>query len=276
LEVAKKADVVVFFGGLNKSGGQDSEGSDRKNMALPYGQDELIAALVKANKNVIVVLISGNAVSMPWVKEVPAIVQGWYCGTETGTALAAVLSGDVNPSGKLPMTFPVALKDNGAHALGAYPGDGVQETYDESIFVGYRWLDKQKIKPLFCFGHGLSYTSFEYGKMKADKAMMTQSDSITVSIPVKNTGNRTGSEVVQLYIRDIKSSLPRPIKELKGFRKITLSPDEEKIVRFVVKSDDLKYYDDKHAGWVAEKGQFEALIGASSSDIRNKISFVLE
>lgn len=276
LEAAKKADVVVFFGGLNKSEGQDSEGSDRKNMALPYGQDELIAALVKANKNVVVVLISGNAVSMPWVKDVPAIVQGWYCGTETGTALAAVLSGDVNPSGKLPMTFPVALKDNGAHALGAYPGNGVQETYDESIFVGYRWLDRQKIKPLFCFGHGLSYTNFEYGKMKMDKTRMTQSDSIIVSIPVRNTGKRIGSEVVQWYIRDIESSLPRPIKELKGFNKITLSPGEERVVHFVVKSDLLKFYDDKQADWIAEKGQFEILVGASSADIRNKISFVLE
>jgi len=274
LKVAKSADIVIFVGGLNKSDYQDSEGHDRKSLGLPYEQDKLITELAKANKNLVFVNISGNAVAMPWVNQVPGIVQGWFLGTEAGNALASVLVGDVNPSGKLTFTFPVKLEDNGAHALGDFPGDK-EVHYNEGIFVGYRWADKQNVKPLFSFGHGLSYTTFEYGKATADKTAMASSDKITFSVKVKNTGKREGSEVVQLYITDVKSSLPRPIKELKGFEKVALKAGEEKTVTFTIDKTALSFFDDKKHDWVAEPGDFEALIGASSADIKSKVKFKL-
>jgi beta-glucosidase len=275
LKVAKDADVVLFIGGLNKSDNQDAEGADRKELGLPYNQDKLISELVKVNKNVVFINISGNAVAMPWVKEVPGIVQGWFLGTEAGTALANVLVGDINPSGKLTFTFPVKLSDNGAHALGEFPG-GDEVTYKESIFVGYRWADKQRAKPLFSFGHGLSYTTFEYGKVTADKKQMTAGDKISFSVKIKNTGSREGSEIVQLYISDLKSSLVRPIKELKGFEKISLKAGEEKTISFTIDKTALSFFDDKKHDWVAEPGAFEAIIGASSTDIKSKVSFSLQ
>jgi beta-glucosidase len=240
-------------------------------------QDQLIAELAKANPNTVVVIISGNAVAMPWVKQVPAIVEAWYSGTEAGNALASILFGDVNPSGKLPFTFPARLEDNGAHALGEHPGDSINVKYNESIFVGYRWADKQKkTKPLFAFGHGLSYTTFAYGKATATKKSLTADETITFTVPVKNTGSREGSEVVQLYIGDKKSALPRPIKELKGFSKVRLAPGEEKMVSFTIDKTDLSYYDDTQNRWVAEPGVFEAFVGASSADIRSTVSFELK
>ena len=275
LKAAKDADVVLFIGGLNKSDHQDAEGADRKELQLPYNQDKLITELVKVNKNIVFVNISGNAVAMPWVKEVPGIVQGWFLGTEAGNALANVLVGDVNPSGKLTFTFPVKLSDNGAHALGEFPG-GDEVTYKEGIFVGYRWTDKQKTKPLFSFGHGLSYTTFGYGKVTADKKQISANDQITFSVKVKNTGNREGSEIVQLYISDLKSSLPRPIKELKGFEKISLKAGEEKTVTFTIDKTALSFFDDKKHEWVAEPGAFEAIVGASSTDIKSKVNFSLQ
>lgn len=274
-KVASEADYVIFIGGLNKNGGQDCEGDDRKELGLPYGQDKLISELAKVNSNLAVVMISGNAVAMPWVKEVPAIVQGWYLGSESGNALASILVGDVNPSGKLPFTFPVKLTDNGAHAMGEYPG-GDTERYNEGIFVGYRHADKQKIAPLFCFGHGLSYTTFEYGKATADSKDMTADGEITFRIKVKNTGSREGSEVVQLYIADLKSYLPRPVKELKGFKKVHLAPGEEREVVFTIDKSALSFFDADLHEWVAEKGAFEAQIGSSSRDIRSKVSFNLK
>ncbi|HMM04843.1 MULTISPECIES: glycoside hydrolase family 3 C-terminal domain-containing protein [unclassified Dysgonomonas] len=274
VKVAKEADVVIFVGGLNKNDGQDCEGNDRSSLGLPYGQDKVIAELAKANKNLVVVNISGNAVAMPWVNEVPAIMQVWYLGTEAGNAIASILVGDANPSGKLPFTFPVKLEDNGAHKLGEYPGNG-EETYNEGIFVGYRWTEKEKIKPLFAFGHGLSYTTFSYGKVVADKKEMTVSDKISFTVNIKNTGNREGSEIVQLYISDLKSSVVRPVKELKGFQKVSLKPGEEKAVTIIIDKAALSFFDaDKH-DWVAESGDFEALIGASSSDIKAKTGFSL-
>lgn len=275
LKAAKDADIVLFIGGLNKSDKQDAEGFDRTELGLPYNQDKLITDLAKVNKNIVFVNISGNAVAMPWIKEVPGIVQGWFLGTEAGTALASILVGDANPSGKLSFTFPVKLSDNGAHALGEFPG-GDTVKYNESIFVGYRWADKQKAKPLFSFGHGLSYTTFAYGKVTADKKQMTTGDQITFSVKVKNAGNREGAEVVQLYISDLKSSLPRPIKELKGFEKISLKAGEEKTVTFTVDKTALIFFDDKKHDWVAEPGDFEAIIGASSTDIKSKVGFSLK
>lgn len=281
--VAKEADYVIFIGGLNKSAHQDCEDADRKELGLSYGQDKVITALVKANKNLIVVNISGNAIAMPWVKEVPAIVQAWYLGSEAGSAIASVLTGDVNPSGKLPFTFPASLQDVGAHKLGEYPGtprsDGspiVDQKYNEGIFVGYRWADKEKTKPLFSFGHGLSYTTFAYGKAVADKKVMGQDETLTITLPVTNTGSREGSEVIQLYISDLKSSLPRPVKELKGFSKVKLAPGETREVTFTIGKEALSFFDDTRHEWVTEPGKFEAWIGASSTDIRNRVAFELK
>lgn len=281
VRVAGEADYVIFIGGLNKSAHQDCEDSDRTGLGLPYGQDRVITELVKANQNLVVVNVSGNAVAMPWIKEVPAVLQAWFLGSEAGNAIAAVLMGDVNPSGKLPFTFPARLEDVPAHQLGEYPGsekvgDIVNEKYNESIFVGYRWADKQKkAKPLFPFGHGLSYTTFEYGKPVADKKAMTADDTITFTVTVKNTGDREGQEVVQLYISDKKSSLPRPVKELKGFRKVKLAPGEEQKVSFTVAKDALSFFDDAKHEWVAEPGKFEAVIAASAADIRGVVPFEL-
>lgn len=282
VRVAGEADYVIFIGGLNKSTHQDCEDSDRTGLGLPYGQDRVITELVKANQNLVVINVSGNAVAMPWIKEVPAVLQAWFLGSEAGNAIAAVLMGDVNPSGKLPFTFPARLEDVPAHQLGEYPGsekvgDIVNEKYNESIFVGYRWADKQKkAKPLFPFGHGLSYTTFEYGKPVADKKTMTADDTITFTVTVKNTGDREGQEVVQLYISDKKSSLPRPVKELKGFRKVKLAPGEEQKVSFTVAKDALSFFDDAKHEWIAEPGKFEAVIAASAADIRGVVPFELK
>ena len=278
---AANADCVIFIGGLNKSNDQDCEDTDRKALDLPYGQDNVIAALAKANKNLVVINISGNAVAMPWVNEVPAIVQDWYLGSEAGASLAAVLMGDVNPSGKLPFTFPVRLEDNSAHALGEFVYERFREDidvkYNEGIFVGYRWADKQKkVKPLFAFGHGLSYTTFQYGKPAADKKVMTDTETLTITVPVTNTGDREGAEVVQLYISDLKSSLPRPIKELKGFGKVKLAPGETKEVTFTIDKSALSFFDDARHEWVAEPGKFEAIIAASAADIKSKVPFELK
>ena len=281
VKVAADADYVIFIGGLNKSANQDCEDTDRAGIGLPYGQDDVIQALAKVNRNLIVVNISGNAVAMPWVKEVPAIVQDWYLGSEAGSALAAVLVGDVNPSGKLPFTFPVKLEDNAAYALGEYTGvrsdTVINIKYNESIFVGYRWADKQKkSKPLFAFGHGLSYTTFEYGKPVADAKTMSPDGKLTVKVTVKNTGSREGQEVVQLYIADKKSSLPRPLKELKGFKKIKLTPGESKEVSFVIDKEALSFFDDTKHAWIAEPGKFEAIIAASAADVKGVVPFELK
>jgi len=280
--LAKTADYVIFIGGLNKSPHQDTEEFDRESLDLPYGQDKVIEALAAANANLIVVNISGNAVAMPWVKKVPAIVQDWYLGSEAGTALADVLSGDVNPSGHLPFTFPVRLQDVGAHQLGEYPStrrDTVEiydERYNEGIFVGYRWAEQNRIKPLFPFGHGLSYTTFQIANLRANKTELTNDDSLTFTVDVTNSGATAGAEVVQLYIRDEKSSLPRPVKELKGFAKVFLNPGETKSVSMTIDRTALNFYDDYKHAWVAEPGDFTALVGNSSANISTKIKFRLK
>ncbi|WP_010664135.1 glycoside hydrolase family 3 C-terminal domain-containing protein [Marinilabilia salmonicolor] len=275
LEVAQDADVVIFVGGLNKSQHQDSEGADRLGLDLPYYQDELIRKLADVNKKLVVVNISGNAVAMPWVDEVPAIVQGWFLGSETGSALASVLVGDANPSGKLPFTFPVKLEDNSAHSIGEFPGEDGQVHYNEGIFVGYRWQEKENIEPLFSFGHGLSYTTFKYGKVSADKKVMIPEGKLTFSVDVTNTGKREGAEIVQLFISDLKSSLPRPAKELKAFKKVSLQPGETKSVTFTIDKSALSFFDADTHEWVAESGEFEALVGASSAEVKDKIKFEL-
>ena len=281
VKVAADADYVIFIGGLNKSNNQDCEDSDRESLGLPYAQDDVISALAKANKNLIVVNVSGNAVAMPWIAEVPSVLQAWFLGSEAGNSIAAVLMGDANPSGKLPFTFPARLEDVPAHSLGEYFGDRSKEVvdmkYNEGIFVGYRWADKQKkVKPLFPFGHGLSYTTFAYGKPVADKKVMSADDQISFTVIVKNTGDREGQEVVQLYISDKKSSLPRPVKELKGFKKVKLAPGEEKEVTFTIDKEALSFFDDAQHAWVAEPGKFEAVIAASAADIKGIVPFELK
>ncbi len=285
VKAAKDADLVLFFGGLNKSDHQDAEGTDRLTLDLPYGQNELIETLAAVNPNIVVVNISGTGVAMPWLDKVKAVIQGWYLGNETGHAMAAILAGDVNPSGKLPYTYYASLDQCGAHKLGEYPGtprhdpvegDIIDMHYNDDIFVGYRFTDKNKLKPTFPFGYGLSYTTFDYGKATIDRKKGTADDTFTVSIPVTNTGDREGSEVVQLYIADLKSSLPRPVKELKGFAKVNLAPGQTETVNFTISRDALSYFDDKAHQWVVEPGKFEALVGASSADIRSKVGFEIE
>ena len=269
---AADADIILFFGGLNKSKGQDAEGRDRESMALPYAQDKVIEALAAVNKNIVVLIVSGNAVEMPWIDKVDGVVETWFLGTQTGHAIADVLLGKVNPSGKLPFTFPVKLEDNGAHALNAYHKDSLTVEYKEGIFVGYRWAEKHDIKPLFAFGHGLSYTTFGYGEAKCRKS----GNGFKVSIDVTNTGSREGKEIVQLYISDNESSLERPVKELKGFKKVALAPGETKKVTFEIEPDMLKFYDPKQKGWVLEKGSFTAHVGAASDDIRSSVEFAVK
>ena len=282
VEKAKEVDYVVIFGGLNKADYQDCEGHDRKDYALPYGQNELIEAVAKVNPRLIYVNISGNGVEMPWLKKVPAVVQGWFIGSESGEALARILSGDVNPSGRLPFTWYQQLNDCGAHALNTYPGTWrenehiIDEEYKEGIYVGYRWTDKQKIKPLFAFGHGLSYTSFNIGRPVASANEITKDEQWSVVIPVTNTGRTAGAEVIQLYINDTKCSVDRPVKELKAFQKVFLQPGETREVTLTIGIDALSFYDETTRLWKAEAGEFNALIGTASDKITQQLTFKLK
>ncbi len=272
---ARQADAVLFVGGLNKSDYQDCEGADRREYGLPYGQDAVIEALAAANPRMAVVLVSGNAVAMPWIDRVPAVLEAWFSGSEAGNALADVVFGAVNPSGKLPFTFPVRLEDNGAIAMGEFPGDDTV-TYREGLFVGYRWHEARQIAPLFAFGHGLSYTTFDVSDVRSDRASLSAKGRIRISAEVTNTGDMAGAEVVQLYIGDEESSLPRPVKELKGFRKVFLAPGEHQTVTFDITPDLLQYYDDTKAAWVAEPGAFTAYVGTASDNICGTVGFTLE
>ena len=288
IEKAKTADYVIMFGGLNKSDFQDCEGHDRKQFELPYNQDKLIEALAKANKNFVYVNISGNAVAMPWKEKVAGIMQGWFIGSESGEALASILTGDANPCGKLPFTWVNSLNEVGAHALNTYPGtwrkEGgtntkgniIDEEYKEGIYVGYRWTDKERIKPTFAFGHGQSYTQFAISNLRSDKSDLTQDDTIAFTVNVKNTGKRAGSEVVQLYIHDVKSSVDRPKKELKGFQKVYLQPGENKDLTITINKEALSFYDELSSSWKAEAGKFEALVGNASDNLKLKKVFELK
>lgn len=282
VEKAKNADYVVMFGGLNKSDYQDCEGHDRKAYELPYAQDRVVEALAKANKNFVYVNISGNAVAMPWKQKVPAIVQGWFIGSEAGNALAAVLTGDANPSGKLPFTWPASLQDVGAHKLNAYPGVWradhkiIDEEYKEGIYVGYRWVDKEKTHPTFAFGHGMSYTTFKLSNLRKDKESVTRDGTISFTVNVKNTGSRAGAETVQLYIHDDKASVDRPFKELKGFKKVYLNPGESKDVTITIDNSALSFYNEKAGTWTSEDGTFTALLGNASDNLSLKTSFKLQ
>jgi beta-glucosidase len=264
---AEKSDVAIIFAGLNHD--YDTEGKDRPDMKLPYNQDELIQAVYQANPKTIVVLISGSPVEMnPWVNEIPAILQAWFAGMEGGTAMAEVLFGEVNPSGKLPFTFPKKLSDSPAHKIGDYPGKNLNVEYKEGILVGYRYFDTKKVEPLFPFGHGLSYTQFEYSDLKIHKNGKDEGLPVEVRFKIKNVGNRFGEEVPQLYVSDIEASVVRPAKELKKFTKIKLQAGEEKQILLELDQDAFSYYDVNSSSWVVEPGKFGILIGSSSRDIR--------
>lgn len=273
---AADADYVIFFGGLNKAPYQDCEGNDRKTYDLPYDQDKVISALAKANSRLVVVGISGNSFAMPWKGEVNAIVQGWFLGSEAGNALADVLTGVANPSGKLPFTWTKTLNDVGAHALNTYPGtwregkDIIDEEYAEGVFVGYRWTDKKKITPEFAFGHGLSYTTFELSSLRASGDLSGENGTMTFTVNVKNTGSRDGAEVVQLYVHDDKASVERPYKELKGFAKVSLKPGESKDVEISIDRRALSFWDETTNGWKVEPGKFTILVGNASDNLTLK------
>ncbi|WP_282037471.1 glycoside hydrolase family 3 C-terminal domain-containing protein [Saccharicrinis aurantiacus] len=278
IDIAKVADIVLFVGGLNKSHEQDCENGDRKGLNLPFGQDELLADIMAVNKNVAVVLVSGNAVAMPWQSKAKAIVQAWYLGSEAGYALADVLSGDVNPSGKLPFSFPVKLEDNGAHAFDelSYPGDGTDQVYKEDILVGYRWHDTKNIKPLYAFGHGLSYTSFKINNAAVAKNNYKKGDSIQLSVDITNTGKVDGAEVIQVYVHDKESSVMRPIKELKSFEKVSLNAGQSKKVDFSIDVNAFAFYDETQSDWNLESGAYQLLIGTASDKIIKTINIQVE
>lgn len=264
VKLARKSDVVVLVAGLNNE--WESEGYDRVDMKLPGAQNELIERVSKANKNTIVVLNVGSPIEMPWIEKAPAVIQLWYDSQEQGNALADVLFGDVNPSGKLPTTFPVRLEDNPAYIN--YPGENGKVRYGEGIFVGYRYYDKKGVAPLFPFGHGLSYTQFKYGNLRVGKKSITPDQTLTVKVDVTNTGKVAGKEIVQLYVRDVKSTFARPEKELKAFEKVELKPKQTKTVTFTLDREAFWYFDSLKNRWSTEAGDFEILVGASSRDIR--------
>ncbi len=282
VEKAREADVVIFIGGLNKSDHQDCEGHDRLSYDLPYAQNEVIETILKVNPRLVYVNISGNPAALPWIAKVPAVLQAWFIGSEAGEAIASVLTGETNPSGKLPFTWYASLDQCGAHATGAYPGTWradhkiIDEEYKEGLFVGYRWIDKLSNTPLFPFGYGLSYTTFKLGKATADKQELTVDDKITFTIPVTNTGAVAGAETIQLYISDLEASVERPVKELKAFRKVFLQPGETKQVSLTIDRSALSFYNDQTGQWTAEPGEFKALIGTSSNNIISNYKFKLK
>ncbi|MGQ1910574.1 beta-glucosidase family protein [Marinifilum sp. RC60d5] len=278
VKIASQADMVLYVGGLNKNHHQDCEGDDRLQFELPFEQEKLLSEILKVNKNTALILVSGNAVEMPWISKVKAIAQVWYLGSEAGHAIADIISGDVNPSGKLPFTFPVKLEDNAAHSFGklSYPGDGKNQEYKEDILVGYRWHDTKNIKPLFEFGFGLSYTNFDITNTSSDKNTYHSNDTISISCEIKNTGKVDGKETIQIYAKDKSSSVLRPSKELKGFKKINLRAGESKTIQIKIPVKKLSFFDDTNMNWKLEKGEFQFLIGTSSRNIYQSIDIKVE
>ncbi|HKK46225.1 MAG TPA: glycoside hydrolase family 3 C-terminal domain-containing protein, partial [Balneolaceae bacterium] len=272
VQAASKADVVVYVGGWIhgysadwSDNAFDAEGADKPNMQLPFGQDQVIKAVLKANPKTVVVMMGGGPVDMSqWVDQTPGVLQAWYPGMEGGNALAEILFGKVNPSGKLPMTFPKKLDDIPAQSVGEYPGKFGIVHYFEGIFNGYRYFDTFDVQPQFAFGHGLSYTSFKY----SDLNIKPGNKSATVQLSVQNTGDRSGKEVVEIYVNDEQASVRRPAKELKAFQKVELQPGETKQVTLQLPADAFKYYDGIKRKWVFEPGRFKIMAGSSSRDIR--------
>ena len=267
---AKKADIVLFFAGLPF----ETEGADRDHLEIPAHQNELIEAISQENENVAVVTISGSVIEMPWHNSVKAIVHNWLAGQASGGAIARVLLGDVNPSGKLAETFVEKLEDTPSYLN--FPGEQREVLYGEGQFVGYRYADEKQIAPLYPFGHGLSYTTFDYTGIKASASKITDKDELNVTVTVKNTGERTGMEVIQLYVKDEESTLRRPPKELKAFKKVALEPGEMNEVTMNLSFRDFAYYDERRKMWIAESGFFEIMVGTSSRDIRQTVRVEME
>jgi len=277
LSIVKDADVVLFIGGLNKNRHQDSEAADRESYLLPYNQPELIKEISKINKNIAVILVSGNAVETSWKTDVKSILQSWYLGSEAGNAIASILSGKINPSGKLPFSFPKALNDNGAHHFGksSYPGDGTSQFYEEDILVGYRWHDTKKIDPSFSFGYGLSYTSFELLESSLDKKKYLTNETIRVNCSVKNTGKQDGKEVVQVYVGKVNSKIDRAKKELKGFKKVFVKNNQSEQIKIDIPISSLAFYNETDSDWEIEKGGYVIYIGNASDNIWEEISITI-
>lgn len=273
INAAKNSDVAIMFAGTNYT--YESEGYDRKDLSLPNDQDELINQIAAANKNTIVVLTTGSPVTMDkWIDKVDGLIEAWFAGEQAGNAIAEVLLGETNPSGKLPMTFPKRWED--CSAFNTYKKEDGTTRYEDGIYVGYRHFEKNKIEPLFPFGYGLSYTTFEYSGINLSSKEIDNNDKLTISLKLKNTGRSKGSEVVQLYINDLQSSVDRPVKELKAFKKVSLNPGEEKVVELTIDQNALSFFNTHKKMWIAEPGKFEVLIGSSSKDIKLKDTFNLK
>jgi beta-glucosidase len=267
--LARESDVAIIFAGMPQ--GFESEGGDRPHMKLPGRQDELIRSVIAANHKTVVVLNSGSPVEMPWIQEVCALLLAYYPGQEAGTAIANILTGATNPSGRLPVTLPMRYEDNPTYIN--YPG--LREVhYGEGIFVGYRYYDQKGVEPLFPFGFGLSYTTFAYSDLVLPE-QVAPGEEVEVSLTVTNTGEVTGKEVVQLYVADPVSSLVRPVKELKRFKKVALEPGESTTVTFTLDERALSFYDPVVKQWVAEPGEFNVMVGSSSRDIHLIGRFIL-
>lgn len=266
VRVAAKADLVIFVGGLNKNHKQDCEAADRYTYELPFNQPKLIEDIAAVNENIVVVLMSGNAVETSWAPKAKAIVQAWYTGSQAGHALASLLAGDVNPSGKLPFSFPKKLSDNGAISFGqlSYPGDGVKQVYMEDILVGYRWHDTKKIPAAYPFGFGLSYTTFNISNARCDAKTYGENDNILLSVDIENTGSHDGAEVIQVYVSDPKCSVKRPYQELKAFQKVFLKAGEKQNITLSIPVNSFAFWDETSSSWNTEAGDYILRIGNSS------------
>ena len=273
IDATKNSDVAIVFAGTNFT--YESEGFDRKNLILPNEQDNLIKKIADANKNTIVVLTTGSPVLMnEWINNVNGLIEAWFAGEQAGNAIAEILLGETNPSGKLPITFPKRWED--CSAYNTYMKEDGTTKYEDGIYVGYRHFEKYNIKPLFPFGFGLSYTTFSYNDLKLSSKEINKNGKLVASLKLKNTGKIKGSEIVQLYLTDLKSSIDRPVKELKRFKKVSLNPGEEKTIEFEIDEKALSFFDPVKKNWIAENGEFEVLIGSSSENILLKDKFILK
>ncbi len=272
---AKSSDMAILFIGGNRD--YESESRDRKDLSLPFDEQALVDTVTAVNPNTIVVVVGGAPYDIGKIKKYNhTIVWSWYNGSENGNALADVLLGKINPSGKMPFTFPVDLKDSPAHALSAYPGENLHETYTEGILVGYRWFDTKKIEPMYCFGYGLSYTDYKYSGFFTNKKSYKNGESITATLKVKNTGKYAGKETVQLYVTKSGSKVERAEKELKAFKKVSIAAGETASVTLNIPVKDLAYWDDKTSKWVVEPGKYKLLAGTSSRDISESGTITVE
>jgi beta-glucosidase len=272
VKLAEESDVVILCMGLSEL--YEGEAIDRDDLALPKDQLKLINRVLEVNSNSLIVLNNATPILMnAWIDRVPAIIEALYPGQEGGRALADIIFGDINPSGRLPITFPKRWEDSAVYET--YPGKKEFADYKEGIFVGYRHFDKNDIEPLFPFGYGLSYTTFEYSDLKISASEISSTDTLTIKVTVKNTGSMAGDEVIQLYLRDIEASVEREVKSLKGFARISLGPGESKTATFKLDQSHLSFYDVNQRQWVAEAGEFEVLVGSSSRDIHLSGKFFL-